>query len=144
MNRKAFEILLHSGAFDSFGICRKQFMLQCNGGDTFLEKLLRYGELYKKDQMNESISLFGEVEELKPERPEIPPMEGDEDILEKLMFEKELVGMYLSSHPLDRYEFELKTFTTCEVSQVNGLVADCEKRADRRSISPDSSQLPRL
>jgi DNA polymerase-3 subunit alpha len=126
VNRKAFESLLHSGAFDSFGINRKQFMLPSKNGDLFLDTLIRYGELYRKDSEQSAISLFGEVEEMKPERPEIPMMQGEEDILEKLHFEKELVGMYLSSHPLDRYQFEMENFTTCQVSELENLISDCE------------------
>ena len=132
VNRKAFESLLHAGAFDSFGICRKQFTLPNKNGDVFLDTLLRYGELYKKDSMESSISLFGEVEEMKPERPEIPAMVGDEDILDKLHQEKELVGMYLSSHPLDQYSFELENFTTCSVSELDTLVADCEAKKTKQ------------
>ena len=126
VNRKAFESLLHSGAFDSFGINRKQFMLPSKNGDLFLDTLIRYGELYRKDSEQSAISLFGEVEEMKPERPEIPMMQGEEDILEKLHFEKELVGMYLSSHPLDRYQFEMENFTTCQVSELENVISDCE------------------
>ena len=126
VNRKAFESLLHSGAFDSFGINRKQFMLPSKNGDLFLDTLIRYGELYRKDSEQSAISLFGEVEEMKPERPEIPMMQGEEDILEKLHFEKELVGMYLSSHPLDRYQFQMENFTTCQVSELENLISDCE------------------
>ena len=132
VNRKSFESLLHAGAFDSFGICRKQFTLPNKNGDIFLDVLLRYGELYKKDCMESSISLFGEVEEMKPERPEIPAMIGDEDILDKLHQEKELVGMYLSSHPLDQYSFELENFTTCSVSELDALVADCEAKKTKQ------------
>ena len=132
VNRKAFESLLHAGAFDSFGICRRQFMLPGKSGDIFLDTLLRYGELYKKDSMDSAISLFGEVEEMKPERPEIPAMTGDEDILEKLKFEKELVGMYLSSHPLDQYAFEIENFTTCPVSELDALVLDCETKKTKQ------------
>ena len=132
VNRKAFESLLHAGAFDSFGICRKQFTLPNKNGDIFLDILLRYGELYKKDTLESSISLFGEVEEMKPERPEIPAMVGDEDILDKLHQEKELVGMYLSSHPLDQYSFELENFTTCSVSELDALVADCEAKKTKQ------------
>ena len=132
VNRKAFESLLHAGAFDSFGICRKQFTLPNKNGDIFLDVLLRYGELYKKDTLESSISLFGEVEEMKPERPEIPAMVGDEDILDKLHHEKELVGMYLSSHPLDQYSFELENFTTCSVSELDALVADCEAKKTKQ------------
>ena len=132
VNRKAFESLLHSGAFDSFGICRKQFMLPCKGMDSFMDALLKYGELVKKDNMESAVSLFGEVEELKPERPEIPVMIGEEDILDKLHMEKELVGMYLSSHPLDQYRFELENFTTCPVSELDSLVADCEAKKNKQ------------
>ena len=135
VNRKSFESLLHSGAFDSFGICRKQFVLPSKSGEPFIDTILRYGELVRRDQMRETVSLFGESEEMKPERPEIPPMEGEEDILEKLMYEKELVGMYLSSHPLDRYDFELKNFTTCPVSEVNSLVAECETRHSGQKVN---------
>jgi DNA polymerase-3 subunit alpha len=55
-------------------------------------------------------------------------MAGEEDILEKLRYEKDLVGMYLSSHPLDQYQFELDNFTTCQVSELDNLVSDCEAK----------------
>ena len=132
VNRKAFESLLHAGAFDSFGICRKQFMLPCKNGDIFLDTLLRYGEIFKQDAMDSSISLFGDAEELKPERPDIPSFNGEEDVLEKLKMEKELVGMYLSAHPLDRYHFELENFTTCQVGEINDLVSECEMKKTKQ------------
>ena len=135
VNRKAFESLLHAGAFDSFGYCRKQFTLLSKTGDMFLDTLLKYGELYKKDSMESAISLFGEVEELKPERPEIPAMREDEDILEKLQLEKELVGMYLSSHPLDKYMFELENFCTCQVTEIDTLVAECEAKKTKQKVA---------
>ena len=134
VNRKAFESLLHAGAFDSFGINRKQFITPCKNGDLFIDTLLRYGELFKQDSMDSSISLFGDAEELKPERPDIPAMTGEEDILEKLKMEKELVGMYLSSHPLDRYQFELENFTTCQVGEINELVSECEMKKTKQKV----------
>lgn len=135
VNRKAFESLLHSGAFDSFGICRKQFQLPCKSGDIFMDTLIRYGDLYRKDSMDSTVSLFGEAEELKPERPEIPSMQGDEDILEKLKYEKELVGMYLSSHPLDTFAFELENFTSCQISDIPAIVAECQAKKEKRKIN---------
>ena len=131
VNRKGFEALLHSGAFDSFGISRKQFMLPCRNGDPFIDTLLKYGELFKKDSMESAISLFGDVEELKPERPEIPAMTVEEDILEKLKYEKELVGMYLSSHPLDTFSFEMENFATCQLAELPALISECN--ATRKS-----------
>ena len=135
VNRKAFESLLHSGAFDSFGICRKQFTLPCRNGDMFMDTLLKYGELFKKDSLESSISLFGDAEELKPERPEIPAMTGEEDIMEKLKYEKELVGMYLSSHPLDAYSFELDNFTTCQISELQTLISECNTTRKSTKVS---------
>ena len=135
VNRKAFEALLHSGAFDSFGLNRRQFMLPCRNGDAFIDVLLKYGELYRKDTMESAVSLFGEVEELKPERPEIPPMTGEDNILEKLQMEKELVGMYLSSHPLDAYSFELENFTTCQISELPALVSECQEKKTKLKVN---------
>ena len=135
VNRKAFESLLHAGAFDSFGISRRQFIQPCKSGDPFMDTLLRYGELYKKDSMESSISLFGESEEMKPERPEIPAMTGEEDILEKLQQEKELVGMYLSAHPLEQYRFEIDNFTSCQVSELENLITECERKKEKKKIS---------
>ena len=135
VNRKAFEALLHSGAFDSFGINRKQFLLPSKTGDLFIDTILRYGELYRKDSMDSAISLFGEVEELKPERPEIPAMTGEEDILEKLKYEKELVGMYLSSHPLDTYAFEMENFTTCQMAELKNLITECNTTKTKTKVN---------
>ena len=135
VNRKAFESLLHAGAFDSFGICRKQFVLPGKNGEIFMDTLLRYGDLYRKDSMESSVSLFGEVEEMKPERPEIPAMVGEEDILEKLQQEKELVGMYLSSHPLDTYQFEIDNFATCQLGEINNLVSECEMKKTKMKVA---------
>ena len=125
VNRKAFESLLHSGAFDSFCISRKQFTTPNKNGDIFMDTLLKYGELYKRDEMESAISLFGDSEEMKPERPEVPELTGDEDIMEKLKAEKELVGMYLSAHPLDTFTFEMENFTTCQVSELGTLISEC-------------------
>ena len=135
VNRKGFEALLHSGAFDSFGLCRKQFSLPCKSGETFLDTILRYGELYKKDTLESTVSLFGDAEEMKPERPEIPEMVGDEDIMEKLKYEKELVGMYLSSHPLDTFAFEMENFTTCQLSDIPALVAECSAKKTKMKVN---------
>ena len=135
VNRKGFEALLHSGAFDSFGLCRKQFSLPCKSGETFLDTILRYGELYKKDTLESTVSLFGDAEEMKPERPEIPEMVGDEDIMEKLKYEKELVGMYLSSHPLDTFSFEMENFTTCQLSDIPSLVAECSAKKAKMKVN---------
>ena len=110
VGRKPLETLVYSGALDSFGIKRMQYFCQGKSGELFIDELVRYSVLYRNDTLNSESSLFGDVEELKPVRPEVPVFIGEEDSLELLQKEKEFVGMYLSSHPLDRYRFEIERF----------------------------------
>lgn len=128
VNRKAYDALLYSGAFDSFGYTRTQYTLPVSSGDIFLDALVKYADLYRMDAMESSVSLFGDSEETKPQRPEMPEMKGDENTLELLHKEKELVGMYLSSHPLDRYRFELQNFTSFPVASLSEEIAACDAR----------------
>ena len=128
VNRKAFESLLLSGAFDSFGIKRTQCMLPGRSGELFIEELFRYSELFRNDTVNSASSLFGDMEEMKPQRPVLPELTVEEDALDLLQKEKELVGMYLSSHPLDKYDFELKNFTNCELAALDETVSECERQ----------------
>ena len=123
VGRKPLESLIYAGAFDSFGYERSQFFRPCATGNLFIDELVRYGELYKTDKMDNSVSLFGNVEELAPQRPEMPKAPEDDDILPYLQKEKEIVGMFLSSHPLDRYSFEMENFTTCELAWMGDLIA---------------------
>jgi DNA polymerase-3 subunit alpha len=126
INRKAFETLLYAGALDGFGIKRRQYELPGRSGQPFIDEIVRYGELFRNDTVDAAASLFGDIEEMKPERPTVPEMAGEEDYLGFLQKEKELVGMYLSSHPLDKYRFEMENFTTCELANLANLVSECE------------------
>ena len=125
LNRKSLETLVNSGAFDSFGYQRAQFYQPCSNGAMFLDELITYADRYKNDVLDTSVSLFGDVEELKPVRPAMPDPVAEPNKIEELQKEKELVGMYLSSHPLDRYEFELSNFTTCELVNLAAKVDEC-------------------
>ena len=126
VNRKAFETLLYAGALDGFGIKRRQYELPGRSGQPFIDEIVRYGELYRNDTVDAAASLFGDIEEMKPERPTVPEMAGEEDYLGFLQKEKELVGMYLSSHPLDKYRFEMDNFTTCELANLANYISECE------------------
>ena len=129
LNRRALETLVYSGALDSFGLKRTQFFLPGKSGELFIDELVRYAGLYRNDQLDAANSLFGEVEELKPVQPEAPMMMGEEDVLGLLQQEKEYVGMYLSSHPLDRYRFEIETFTDSPLSGLQERIDECESAA---------------
>ncbi len=126
ISRKSLETLIYAGAFDSFGYKRTQFFLPCKSGNIFLDELVRYCDYYRNDEMNAGASLFGDIEEMKPVRPEMPEMVGEENALALLQQEKELVGMFLSSHPLDRYSFQIEHFTNCELARLQETITGCE------------------
>ena len=129
VNRKSFENLLNAGAFDSFGHKRSMYYQLAKGAsEPFIDQITRYGDLYKNDTMTSAASLFGEMEEMKPERPALPDDEGYMDVMEMLQREKDLVGMYLSSHPLDRYSFEMKHFVNCKLADLSNYVSECESK----------------
>ena len=127
VNRKSLETLVYAGAFDSFGYRRSQFFSPCKSGDLFIDELVHYAELFQNDTVSAAGSLFGDMEEMKPRRPEMPPAVGEEDMLAVLQKEKEYVGMYLSAHPLDRYAFEIENFTTCKLAKLQETIDDCER-----------------
>lgn len=134
VNRKAMESLVYAGAFDSFGIERSRYFLIGSDGLQFLDELLNYASVTKKNAEDDAASLFGDAEELKAEKPEPPTMVGEADLLELLKKEKDMVGMYLSDHPLKRYEFELETFTSCRLSELDDLVTECESEHRQQKV----------
>ena len=135
LNRKAVECLVCSGALDSFGYRRSQYFLPCRSGNLFIDELVKYATLYSQDSSSAGVSLFGDSEEFKPVRPEVPEMTVEEDELEILRKEKEYVGRYLSSHPLDRYSFEIEAFTNQELVSLENTVAECESRKKKKRVS---------
>ncbi|MBR1515169.1 MAG: DNA polymerase III subunit alpha [Paludibacteraceae bacterium] len=121
-NRKTLEWLVTGGAFDCFtDVYREQLLGINDRGEYVLDALIRYGNMYQQDRQLQRNSLFGdmagsEVTIAKPEMPlSIPRMSP----IERLNKEKDLIGIYLSAHPLDEYEFEMQHLTTltCEDMQ---------------------------
>ena len=120
-NKKTIENLAKAGAFECFDdIYREQFFGTDEIGNTGLELLLNYGNKWQADKAVNSNSLFGDladaIEIKHPDLPQVPRW----DTIERLNKEKDLIGIYLSAHPLDEYEFELRELcnvTTNELSQ---------------------------
>jgi DNA polymerase-3 subunit alpha len=117
VNKKNLEALAMAGAFDSFNKhTRSQYFAPDENDQTFIEKLIRYGNKMQYESNNMQPSLFGEVMSTqsvhKPEPPMVPEW-ADLVLLEK---EKSLVGVYLTSHPLDKYKVEIDTLATKDVS----------------------------
>ena len=117
VNRKAFETLALSGGFDSFGIRREQFFGKNNKGETFLDTLVRYGQLFQQEQHEAANSLFGGTEAIEIATPPIPDAEIWSTI-ERLNRERELVGIYLSAHPLDEYSIILNSLCNTHCSEL--------------------------
>ncbi len=121
VNRKAYENLVYGGAFDAFGYHRAQFFAKTeNGLLTGVERLTKYGNDYQNTQNSSQSSLFGgSVASYIPE----PPMPDTEEwaLIEKLKYEKEMIGMYLTGHPLDNYKVELERFCNTGVSDLKNM-----------------------
>ncbi len=129
VNRKAFESLALSGAFDSFGIRREDFFVTNSKRETFIETLLRYGNNYQAEQQEMKNSLFGGENAVEIARPAVPKGEPWSDI-ERLNKERELVGIYLSAHPLDNYRIVLDHLCNTRAEEL----ADVQSINDREEI----------
>ncbi len=108
VNRKAMESLALSGGFDSFGIKRENYFGVNAKGDTFVETLLRYGQVYQSEQSQMQNSLFGDMGGVEITTPPVPDAE-DWGSMERLKRERDLVGIYISAHPLDDYGVVLRS-----------------------------------
>ena len=120
-NKKAFENLAVAGGFDSFGgTHRAQYFHDEGDGITFLEKVIKYGAKFQENENSSQVSLFGDASEVQIPEPEVPPCE-DWGTMEKLRREKEVVGIYISGHPLDDFKKEISAFCNASVSCANDL-----------------------
>lgn len=123
-NKKNIESLALAGAFDSLpGVRREHFLSKNENDEEFVDILIRYGNKFQQDQYQSMNSLFGDDASFKIARPELPqPIELSE--LARLNKERELIGIYLSAHPLDEYEFILE----------HACTASCQKLHDLRKL----------
>jgi DNA polymerase-3 subunit alpha len=120
-NKKALESLALAGGFDSFlGTSRAQYFHDDGDGITFYEKAIRYGAKFQENENSSQVSLFGESSDVQIEEPVVPPCE-DWSTMEKLAKEKEVVGIYISGHPLDDYKFEMKYFCNAKLEALRSM-----------------------
>ena len=126
VNRKAFESLALSGGFDSFGVPRESFFGTNHKGESFLDSLVRYGQLYQREQAEAQNSLFGGLNAVEIATPPIPKVESWSS-LERLNRERDLVGIYLSAHPLDDYSIILNSMCNTHCSEIKDKLALSKK-----------------
>ena len=117
VNRKAFESLAYSGGFDSFGLQREQYFSVTAKGDLFLDTIVRYGQLFQAEKAQQQNSLFGGMDAIDVVHP-IAPKAEKWPTIEKLNKERELVGIYLSAHPLDEYSVVLNNMCNTRCSMI--------------------------
>ncbi|MEJ6979586.1 DNA polymerase III subunit alpha [Pedobacter sp. P351] len=118
VSRKVYENLVYSGAFDCFGYNRSQFFckpdnIPYNG----IERLIKYNNDYQNSLNSSQVSLFGGTSDAhisEPQMPECPEW----GLIERLKYEKDMIGIYLTGHPLDNYKFEMEHFCTFQVKHL--------------------------
>ena len=121
-NRKALECFAIAGALDCFqNVSREAYFHENDNGQRFSDVLIRYAQIYRHAKSEAAICLFGDSDEIEIAKPEIPNPEKWSDLF-RLNQEKELVGIYLSAHPLDQFYLEL-------TYGCNTKLADMEKKA---------------
>ena len=127
MNKKALECLAISGGLDGFGLPREQYVTGNSGGYTFIDMLSRYGNQYQSAKAEAANSLFGDFGSVEITKPK--PVQAEEwSAIERLNRERDLVGIYLSAHPLDEYAVVLKNLCNKKCMEL-GKEADKEELA---------------
>ncbi len=130
VNRKAFESLALSGGFDGFGVMKREdFFAMNTKGEAFLDTLVRYGQVYQNEQAQMRNSLFGGENEVEIATP--PIVKGEPwSSIERLNKERDLVGIYLSAHPLDEYKIVLDNLCNTRCAEL----ADVPSLKDREDV----------
>ncbi len=120
-NKKAFESLAYAGGFDSFkGVHRAQYFKEDGSGKTFLENAMKFGASFQESENSSQVSMFGEGTGTKMPEPEIPKTEEWGSIY-KLNREKEVVGIFISGHPLDDFRIEIESFCNGRIGMLNDM-----------------------
>ena len=121
VNKKTFESLAKAGAFDCFkGYHRRQFLFEPENDINLIEKVIRYGNKIQSEQSAAQQSLFGGENGMQIPPPKVADCEPYGE-LEKLKIEKEVVGFYISGHPLDQFKFEIDAFVKNKLSDLHDL-----------------------
>ncbi|MDH3321778.1 MAG: DNA polymerase III subunit alpha, partial [Flavobacteriaceae bacterium] len=120
-NKKAFDGLVLAGGFDSFSDTqREQYYALDEKGLTFIEKAIRFGNKFQESKNSAQVSLFGEASDVQFDEPIIPAC-APWNVMEKLSKEKEMIGIYISGHPLDDFKTEIKYFCNGKIDMLQNI-----------------------
>ncbi|MGO1597224.1 MAG: DNA polymerase III subunit alpha [Sphingobacterium sp.] len=118
INKKAFESLAYAGGFDSFlNTHRAQYFNSEPDNTTGIEKAIKFAHKFKENENSSQVSLFGAGGAVELPEPIVAPCPAW-GLIEKLKYEKDVIGIYLTSHPLDNYKFEIRHFCQNRVSDL--------------------------
>lgn len=117
LNKKVWENLVYSGAFDAFENNRAKFFVKTDGLNTAIDRLAKFTNDFQNQQSSTQNSLFGGTADAHIAEPTLPECE-EWGLLEKLKYEKEVIGIYLTGHPLDNYRFEINNFCSHQVKHL--------------------------
>lgn len=112
VNKRVMESLAYAGAFDSFGLPRSVFFAPTDKFDTFIENLLRYGSAHQEDKLMSVNSLFGDLSDSVSIPEPTVPKANEWGLIYRLQKEKDVIGIYLSGHPLDEFRYEWENFAS--------------------------------
>jgi DNA polymerase-3 subunit alpha len=141
VNKKALESLAYAGALDSYQqVHRAQYFYQDANGRTFLENALKYGASLQDNENSSQVSMFGEASDIKMPEPTVPICE-EWELLRKLNFEKEVVGIFISGHPLDDFRVEVEAFCNGKIEYLSDLKANYGRELIIPAIVTDAQHL---
>jgi DNA polymerase-3 subunit alpha len=119
--KKAFESLAYAGGFDGFkNIHRAQYFKEDSNGRLFLENVMKFGASFQESENSSQVSMFGEATGTKMPEPEIPKAEEWGSIY-KLNREKDVIGIFISGHPLDDFRVEIDSFCNGNIGMLNDM-----------------------
>jgi DNA polymerase-3 subunit alpha len=119
VNKKTFEALAQAGSLDCFKEVSREVYFTQEEGTTFIEKIIRYGNAIQNERNSAQQSLFGGGANNLIPPPKLPKSVEAWSEMERLNKEKEVVGFYISGHPLDQYRIEMNHLVTCKLSELS-------------------------
>ena len=136
-NRRVMESLVYSGGVDSLGIkTRAQFFIKDTSDRTFLDLVMKYGAKYQESNKSNQTTIFDRIPEISIPEPPIPTCEPWPSI-HRLNKEKEVIGMFISGHPLDDFKLEIESFCNANISALNRLGDYANKQINFPAIITD-------
>ncbi len=138
-NKRTLEALALSGGFDSFENSHRSMYFYDENGNTFLEKAIKFGAKFQESVNSAQVSLFGESSEVSMPEPPLPICEKW-GTLQKLKQEKEVVGIFISGHPLDDFKLELDNFCNSNIGVLENFDAVKGRELSFAGIVTDSTE----